>query len=329
MKRNPKSLTIHFGGKRGAAIRKNYLSMTYESIDRDGSKTTKRFFDIHEHSASYTYRHPKGLLFSTEFAQPALTVMEKAAFEDMNEKGLISENSRYAGHSLGEYAALCAIANMMPLEQILSIVFYRGLSMQVAVERDDEGRSEFGMMAVDPSRVTKGFDVKKLEATVKTISQASSSSLLEIVNYNVENRQYVCAGTLRNLQTLTDVCNELAATASSDVDTIIKKHAAANAPKVVLSVERGKATIPLAGIDVPFHSSFLRPNLAAFREVLEQNIRKDWMEPEKLVGRYIPNVTARPFDITKEAFEYAYEVTGSDRLKGVLDNWVEVKEVAV
>jgi fatty acid synthase subunit beta len=304
--------------------------MTYESTDRSGVKTTKCFFDIHEHSPSYTYRHPKGLLFSTEFAQPALTVMEKAAFEDMKSRGLISETSKYAGHSLGEYAALCAIANMMPMEQILSIVFYRGLSMQVAVERDEEGRSEFGMMAVDPSRVTRGFDVKKLETTVKAISEVSGA-LLEIVNYNVENRQYVCAGTLRNLQNLTDVCNELAAAKDTpaSMDALIAKYVAANADKEILSVERGRATIPLAGIDVPFHSSFLRPNLAAFREVLEQNIRKDWMDPEKLIGRYVPNVTARPFDITKEAFEYAYEVTGSERLKGVLDNWVDVQEVRV
>ncbi|KAF2106759.1 acyl transferase domain-containing protein [Lophiotrema nucula] len=323
VKKNPKQLTIHFGGKRGGKIRNNYLSMTYDSYDKSGTKTTKRFFDIHEYSPSYTYRHPKGLLFSTEFAQPALTVMEKAAFEDMNDKGLVSKDSKYAGHSLGEYAALCAIANMMPLEQILSIVFYRGLSMQVAVERDEEGRSEFGMMAVDPSRVMKGFDVKKLEATVKSVATVSSN-LLEIVNYNVENRQYVCAGTLRNLQTLTDVCNELSVSASPDMDEIVKKYVANNADKEFHNLERGKATIPLAGIDVPFHSSFLRPNLGAFREVLEQNIRKDWMDPEKLVGRYVPNVTARPFDISKEAFEYAYEVTGSERLKDVLDSWTEI-----
>jgi fatty acid synthase subunit beta len=58
--------------------------------------------------------------------------------------------------------------------------------------------------------------------------------------------------------------------------------------------------------------------------VLEQNIRKDWMDPEKLIGRYVPNVTAKPFDISREAFEHAYEATGSDRLKRVLDEWVEV-----
>jgi fatty acid synthase subunit beta len=305
------------------------MRMTYESISKTGAKETKRFFNITSTTPSYTYRHPKGLLFSTEFAQPALTVTEKASFEDMTSRGLVSDKSKYAGHSLGEYAALCAIANMMPLEQILSIVFYRGLSMQVAVERDDEGRSEFGMMAVDPSRVTKGFDIMKLEATVKAIAK-ESGALLEIVNYNVQDKQYVCAGTLRNLQTLTLVCNDLATPLppSPSLDALITRHVAAlstvNATSVTL--DRGKATIPLAGIDVPFHSSFLRPNLAAFREVLEQNIRKDWMDPDKLIGRYVPNVTARPFDISKEAFEYAYQATGSERLKAVIDGWVEEGE---
>lgn len=302
------------------------MRMTYEAVSKTGVKETKRFFDITSTTPSYTYRHPKGLLFSTEFAQPALTVTEKAAFQDMAVRGLVSDKSKYAGHSLGEYAALCAIADIMPLEQILSIVFYRGLSMQVAVERDEEGRSEFGMMAVDPSRVTKGFNVDRLEATVQAISK-ESGSLLEIVNYNVQDKQYVCAGTLRNLQALTLVCNDLSvsATPPPSLDSLITRHVVslANADPTTISLDRGKATIPLAGIDVPFHSSFLRPNLAAFREVLEQNIRKDWMDPEKLMGRYVPNVTAKPFDISKEAFEDAYRATGSDRLKHVLDNWVE------
>ena len=140
----------------------------------------------------------------------------------------------------------------------------------------------------------------------------------------------MCAGTLRNLQILTDVLNELTMisnpTVSDLIDELIKRHVARNSSqsKPVTSLERGKATVPLAGIDVPFHSSFLRPNLAAFREVLEQNIQPSWMDPDKLIGRYIPNVTARPFDITKEAFEYAWEVTKSDRLRKVLDSWQEV-----
>jgi len=225
----------------------------------------------------------------------------------------------------------------MPLEQILSIVFYRGLSMQVAVERDEEGRSEFGMMAVDPSRVTKSFEIKDLESTVSAISK-TTGSLLEIVNYNVSQRQYVCAGTLTNLHLLTTVCNALAASPNANHDaaaiaSLISTHAAKlSAGTPITALARGKATIPLTGIDVPFHSSFLRPNLGAFREVLEQNIIASKLDPEKLVGRYVPNVTAKPFELTKEAFEYAYAATGSERLKEVLDKWepeAAVKPIAL
>lgn len=181
------------------------------------------------------------------------------------------------------------------------------------------------MMAVDPSRVSMGFDVNKLQETVLSIAM-ESGALLEIVNYNVQDKQYVCAGTLRNLQALTLVCNDLAtATAPPpSIDSLIAKHVASLTATDAKSItlERGKATIPLVGIDVPFHSSWLRPNLAAFREVLEQTIRKDWIDPEKLIGKYVPNVTARSFDISRKAFEYAYSVTGSDRLKIVLDGWV-------
>jgi fatty acid synthase subunit beta len=304
------------------------MSMTHEVESKEGIKETKCCLNIGPTTSSYTHRHPNGLLYSTAFAQPALTVMEKASFEDMASRGLVSDKSKYAGHSLGEYAALCAIANIMPLEQFLSVVFYRGLSMQSAVERDEQGRSEFGMMAVDPSRVTDSFDLKKLEEIVTAIA-TESNSLLEVVNYNVKDKQYVCAGTLRNLQTLTLVCNDLATSATLPpvLGPLISKHLASLSTMDPSSITlgRGKATVPLDGIDVPFHSSYLRPNLAAFREVLEQCIHKDCIDPEKLIGRYVPNVTARAFDISKEAFEYAYSVTRSEKLKSVLDEWVEIR----
>lgn len=83
-------------------------------------------------------------------------VMEKALFDDLIHKQLVLEGSQFAGHSLGEYSALAAMANMMSLEQLLSVVFYRGLSMQVAVDRDADGRSDYGMVAMNPSRISKG-----------------------------------------------------------------------------------------------------------------------------------------------------------------------------
>jgi len=51
------------------------------------------FADIDVRTPMYTFSHPNGLLFATQFAQIALVITEKAAFEDMR----LSENrSNYA-----------------------------------------------------------------------------------------------------------------------------------------------------------------------------------------------------------------------------------------
>jgi len=194
VRNNPKELTVHFGGPRGKAIRQNYMSMTFESVGADGStKSEKIFKDVTETTTSYTYRSPTGLLSATQFTQPALTLMEKASFEDMRSRGLIQRDSVFAGHSLGEYSALAALAEVMPIESLVSVVFYRGLTMQVAVERDTEGRSNYSMIAVNPSRISKTFNEQALQYVVDNIAE-ETKWLLEVVNYNVINQQYVCAG---------------------------------------------------------------------------------------------------------------------------------------
>ena len=156
MKNNPKELTIYFGGADGERIRQNYMAMEYERLDVNGDvKVEKIFKDIDEDSACYTYYSEKGLLSATQFTQAALVFMEKAYFVDMRAKGLIQENGIFAGHSLGEYSALTAFAEVIPSDNLASVVFYRGLIMQSAVDRDSEGRSNYSMCAVDPSRVSK------------------------------------------------------------------------------------------------------------------------------------------------------------------------------
>ena len=201
VKNNPKELTIHFGGPRGKAIRENYMSMTFETVNADGSiKSEKIFKEVNENTTSYTYRSPTGLLSATQFTQPALTLMEKASFEDMLSKGLVQKDSSFAGHSLGEYSALAALAEVMPIESLVAVVFYRGLTMQVAVERDETGRSNYSMCAVNPSRISKTFNEQALQYVVENIAE-ETKWLLEIVNYNVANMQYVCAGDVSSLLT--------------------------------------------------------------------------------------------------------------------------------
>lgn len=85
-------------------------------------------------------------------------------------------------------------------------------------------------------------------------------------------------------------------------------------------LQRGIATIPLQGVDVPFHSSHLRNGIEPFRAMLLDQIKEQHLDPNKLIGKYIPNLTAKPFDISREYFEETYALTQSSRLKDVLDN---------
>ena len=316
--------------------------MTFETVSSDGTvKSEKIFKEITEETTSYTYRSPTGLLSATQFTQPALTLMEKASFEDMHAKGLVQRDSSFAGHSLGEYSALAALAEVMPIESLVSVVFYRGLTMQVAVERDEQGRSNYSMCAVNPSRISKTFNEQALQYVVENIVE-ETKWLLEIVNYNVANMQYVCAGDLRALDCLTNVLNYLKAQ-KVDIQSLmermsleeVKGHLMAiirecakqtEAKPTPLELQRGYATIPLKGIDVPFHSTFLRSGVKPFRSFLLKKIHKTSIDPSKLIGKYIPNVTAKPFELTKEYFEDVYKLTNSPRIGNILANWEKYED---
>jgi fatty acid synthase subunit beta len=309
VKNNPKELTIHFGGIKGQAIRQRYIDLTYDTIDEQGQiKTLPLFSDIDLYTQSYTFSHPQGLLFATQYTQIALVVTEKAAFDDMKAKGLIDNTAAFAGHSLGEYSALAAIADVLPISSLADVVFFRGITMQRAVQRDAEGKSQYAMMAANPSRVGKTFSEEALREIVDTISK-QKSILLQIVNLNVANQQYVCAGELRALATLTNVLNMLKAqkidlqklSSMMSVEELKEKLSEIIEGCWDLAVEkeqkdggvvleRGFATIPLPGIDVPFHSRYLWPGVLAFRNYLIKKIDPLQLNPDRLEGKYIPNL---------------------------------------
>ena len=103
----------------------------------------------------------------------------------MRLKGLIQRSSVFAGHSFGEYSALASIADVLPISSLVDVVFYRGITMQRAVERDEQNRSNYAMCAVNPGRVSKSFNDQALREVVDSIAHRTEL-LLEIVNYNVE-----------------------------------------------------------------------------------------------------------------------------------------------
>lgn len=111
------------------------------------------------------------------------------------------------------------------------------------------------------------------------------------------------------------------ASTSATLDGLVNRahnRALQQATPIVLS--RGIATIPLHGVDVPFHSSHLRNGIEHFRAMLLDQVKEDHLDPYKLIGRYIPNLTAKPFSISKEHFEETYALTQSPRLKDILDS---------
>lgn len=166
--------------------------------------------------------------------------------------------------------------------------------------------------------------LKELVVTIQT----RSGYFIEIVNLNIRNGQYVCAGDLRGLDLLQKVCDDLKAMPScpkpsEHLARLIMKHTTAYCGVVPqeITLKRGAATVPLAGVDVPFHSSFLRPRMEAFRRVLQDSLNAERLRPERLVGKYIPNVTGTPFAIDREYFRDVLNITKSERVKSVLDNW--------
>ena len=103
---------------------------------------------------------------------------------------------------------------------------------------------------------------------------------------------------------------------TTTIDSLIQASYALPHPIALL---RTGATIPLTGIDIPFHSSLLRPGVGTFRRFLTKQIRLEDVVPEQLVGRYVPNLTARPFELSKAYAHEVWELTGSEVLRRFLD----------
>ncbi len=184
--------------------------------------------------------------------------------------------------------------------------------------------------------IQAGFDEQSLRYVVQTI-QDETGWLLEIVNLNIENQQYTCTGDvtlpltisslrlpltapqLRALDTLISVTNHLKNSPSSPLLPLIRTSVATTASKPLpITLTRSVAAVPLHGIDVPFHSTFLRSGVQPFRRLLSQFIKKENVDPKQLIGKYIPNLTGMPFEISRAYFEEVEKLTGSEEIKRIL-----------
>jgi len=136
--------------------------MTTTIRSKDGTESKVPIFDsITPTTKSYTFKNADGLLSSTQFAQPAISLMNLAELAVLKARGLVQADAPFAGHSLGEFSALAGCAEIYSVETLMRLTFYRGMVMQrlFRKEGDEKGGTDFGMVAVNPARVSQGkFD---------------------------------------------------------------------------------------------------------------------------------------------------------------------------
>ncbi|TGK02851.1 DUF1729 domain-containing protein [Leptospira langatensis] len=235
------------------------------------------------------WNHPKGVLHLTQFTQVALVTKSMADWEILKERGFLIEDAPFAGHSLGEFSALSA-RGFLGFENVIRIVYGRGLTMQGLVPRDAEGRSPYGMSVVLGNRHV-GLDEETILRVVSEVKEETGLPL-EVVNLNIRDKQYSVTGDLKALSQMENRFKEL--------------------------VRGKKTTIRLEGIDVPFHSRVLVNGVSDFRKTLVQNIPDSISRFEELDGKYIPNLVAKPFSIRKDFIQHTFEICGSPILGDIL-----------
>ncbi|AGF73303.1 type I polyketide synthase [Corynebacterium halotolerans] len=234
------------------------------------------------------FHHPEGVLFLTQFTQVAMATLGCAQVAEMEEAGALNQRAYFAGHSVGEYNALAAYSGVLSLESVVEIVYRRGLTMHRLVERDAAGNSNYGLAALRPNKM--GLSAKNVHGYVAEIAE-KTGEFLEIVNYNIAGVQYAVAGTRAGLQAL-----------KADAET--------RAPGM-------RAFIRIPGIDVPFHSSHLRDGVDDFREHLD-SLLPHGADLSVLKDRYIPNLVARPFELTEDFVRSIADVVDSPYINEIL-----------
>ena len=137
------------------------------------------------------FEGPKEELDLTINTQPAIFLISYSIFQLMKKKFNINlDNAKYfAGHSLGEYSALCA-ANYLGFSDTIKLLKIRGDAMQNAVPN-----GEGGMLAVLGSKV---------EIIENLLNENKNDFIIQIANDNSEG-QIVLSGRNTDIEKLTKV----------------------------------------------------------------------------------------------------------------------------
>ncbi|NUB15746.1 ACP S-malonyltransferase [Azospirillum brasilense] len=195
--------------------------LTFEEVDDALNQRLSRLM----------FEGPEADLTLTENAQPALVAVSVAVLRVLKDQGgldLTRHAAFVAGHSLGEYSALCA-AGAFTLADTARLLKLRGQAMQKAVP----------------------------------VGQGAMAALL---GAELEQAQAIAADAAKTPAGQDEVCT--VANDNSSGQVVISGHAEAIERAIVIAAERGlKRTVRLP-VSAPFHCPLMQPAADAMAEAL-------------------------------------------------------------
>lgn len=133
---------------------------------------------IHHPILKLCLEGPKDALEMTENQQPCILTLSIAIWSIIKDECTAGTSDLFAGHSLGEYAALVA-SGKLAFSEAVALVRKRGLAMQQAVPKGQ------GAMAA-----VLGLDDKQLINLCADVS-GKLSKTVEVVNFNSPSQQII------------------------------------------------------------------------------------------------------------------------------------------
>ncbi len=229
-------------------------------------------------------------LTQTENAQPALMAMSIAAWRVVSEQtGLkITDFDYAAGHSLGEYSALCA-AQALPLSDTARLLRVRGLAMKRA------------------AKVQKGAMAAILGLDIQTVQQVADDSSCFVANDNSVG-QVVVSGPIAAVE---KACEE-AKKAGAKRAIMLNVAGAFHSPLMQPAADEMKAVLADAG--------FERPKIAVISNVLALPV-EDPKQIKELLYRQITGQvrwTETVQYLSTQGVEFALELGAGKVLSGLI-----------
>ena len=203
------------------------IGMGSEFMDRDPEAQAIMALaeSVSGHPLAEICRHgPMEQLTRADILQPALTAVNLVCWQAVRRQGI--EADFLAGHSLGEYSALCA-AEVLSVEDALRLVTARGRLMG----REGESRPG-GMCAL------VGLDLGEVQEILQSLA---SPEEISVGNHNQE-KQIVISGTKEKMKAASTIAEERGAKAIP-LNVSIANHSPLM-KRAVADFERFMATVP-------------------------------------------------------------------------------------